>query len=224
MKTLLIEDDKKIAEYVAQGLESAGFRVEHSEDGEAGLSRALQENYDLLIVDVMLPKRDGLEVVSTLRAKGKTTPVLFLSARQSVDERVRGFQSGGDDYLTKPFAFSELLARCQALVRRAARIIEPSRLQYGPLVIDLMAREVRREGKMIELQNKEYSLLEYFMRNPEHVISKAQILKKIWHYDFDPQTNVVDVLVCRLRNKLERDYPGKLVKTIRGIGYVLRAG
>jgi two-component system OmpR family response regulator len=223
MKTLLIEDDKKIAEYVCKGLEAAGFRVERAEDGETGLSRALREDYDLLIVDVMLPKLDGLEVVSSLRSKGKATPVLFLSARRSVDERVQGFQSGGDDYLTKPFAFSELLVRCQALVRRASRVVEPNRLQYGPIVMDLLAREVRRDGKLIELQNKEYSLLEYFLRNPEHVLSKTQILEKIWHYDFDPQTNVVDVLVCRLRNKLERDYPGKLVKTIRGVGYVLRA-
>lgn len=132
-------------------------------------------------------------------------------------------EGGGDDYLTKPFAFSELLARCQALVRRASRTEETNRLQYGPLVMDLLSREVRREGKLIELQNKEFSLLEFFLRNPERVLSKTQILEKIWHYDFDPQTNVVDVLVCRLRNKLERDYPGKLVKTIRGVGYVLRA-
>lgn len=223
MKALLIEDDLKLSEFVSQGLEDAGFTVERSIDGDSGFHNAMTREYDLLIVDIMLPKRDGLEVVSSLRASGKAVPVLFLSARHSVDERVEGLRSGGDDYLTKPFAFSELLARCQALVRRASRTEETKRLQYGPLVVDLLSREVRREGKLIELQNKEFSLLEFFLRNPERVLSKAQILEKIWHYDFDPQTNVVDVLVCRLRNKLERDYPGKLVKTIRGIGYVLRA-
>jgi two-component system OmpR family response regulator len=223
MNVLFIEDDKKLSDFVSQGLAAAGFHVETAADGRLGLSLALSRDYELLIVDVMLPERDGFSLVTELRAAGKTVPVLFLSARHSVDERVEGFQRGGDDYLTKPFAFTELLVRCQALVRRNVRAPDTNRLQYGPISMDLLSREVRRDGKLIELQAKEFSLLEYLLRNPERVLSKAQILEKIWHYDFDPQTNVVDVLVCRLRNKLERDYSGKLVKTIRGVGYVLRA-
>jgi len=223
MKALFIEDDPKLSEFVALGLQEAGVTVERAADGEAGFQNAMTREYDLLIVDVMLPKRGGLELVSSLRASGKVVPVLFLSAKHSVDERVEGLRSGGDDYLTKPFAFSELLARCQALVRRTSRAEETNRLQYGPVVMELLSREVRRAGKLIELQNKEFALLEFFLRNPERVLGKTQILERVWQYDFDPQTNVVDVLVCRLRNKLERDYPGKLLKTIRGVGYVLRA-
>jgi two-component system OmpR family response regulator len=223
MKALLIEDDEKLSGLVSQELSNAGFSVMLATNGVTGLSLAVDNAYDILIVDVMLPKLGGLELVTNIRARGKAVPVLFLSARQSVDERVEGLQSGGDDYLTKPFAFSELLARCQALVRRSLRSQEPNRLEYGPLSLDILAREVRRDGNIIELQNKEFTLLEYLMRNPEHVISKSQILEKVWHYDFDPQTNVVDVLICRLRNKIERGYQGKLLKTIRGVGYVLRA-
>jgi two-component system OmpR family response regulator len=223
MKVLLVEDDSKLSELVSLELSKSGFSVTIAADGVNGLALAVANAYDLLIVDVMLPKLGGLELVTNIRARGKSVPVLFLSARQSVDERVEGLQSGGDDYLTKPFAFSELLARCQALVRRSLRGQEPNRLEYGPLSLDILAREVRRDGNKIELQNKEFTLLEYLMRNPEHVISKSQILEKVWHYDFDPQTNVVDVLICRLRNKIERGYQGKLLKTIRGVGYVLRA-
>jgi two-component system OmpR family response regulator len=222
MRALLIEDDAAIASFVMRGLEEAGFAVDRFGDGEAGLSAATEESYDVAIVDVMLPKRDGLSVIQELRRRGVALPVLILSAKRSVDDRVRGLQTGGDDYLTKPFAFAELLARVQALVRRATRAVEPTTLAVGDLVLDLLSRQVTRGGTAVELRPREWSLLEFLMRNAGRVVSKTMILSHVWDYEFDPQTNVVDVLVSRLRERIDRPFVKKLLHTVRGVGYVLR--
>ena len=219
---LIIEDDQTIADFVARGLRESGFAVDHASDGETGLEAALQQTHDVAIVDLMLPKRDGLSVIDELRRRGRSTPVLILSARRSVDDRVRGLQTGGDDYLTKPFAFSELLARVQALVRRASRTPEPTTLIVGDLSLDLLTRKVTRAGVSIDLRPREFALLEYLMRNAGKVISKTMILSHVWEYSFDPQTNIVDVLVSRLRDKIDRPFETKLLQTVRGVGYVLR--
>jgi two-component system, OmpR family, response regulator len=224
MRALLVEDDATIAEFVSRGLREAGFAVDHAVDGDAGLTSALHQPYDVAIVDVMLPKRDGLALIDDLRRRGVTTPVLILSARRSVDDRVRGLQAGGDDYLTKPFAFAELLARVQALVRRATRTPEPTTLTIEDVSLDLLSRRVTREGKVLDLRPREFALLEYLMRNPGRVVSKTMILSHVWEYTFDPQTNIVDVLVSRLREKLDKPFGKKLLHTVRGVGYVLRGG
>jgi DNA-binding response OmpR family regulator len=221
MRALIVEDDRTISEFVARGLREAGFAVDEAADGEAGLEMALAQPYDVAIVDLMLPRRDGLTVIDELRRRGRTTPVLILSARRSVDDRVRGLQSGGDDYLTKPFAFAELLARVQALVRRATRAAEPATLTVGDLTLDLLSRKVSRAGVAIELRPREFALLEYLMRNAGKVVSKTMILSHVWEYNFDPQTNIVDVLVSRLRDKIDRPFGSKLLQTVRGVGYVL---
>jgi DNA-binding response OmpR family regulator len=221
MRALIVEDDRAIAEFVARGLREAGFAVDQAADGETGLELALSEPYDVAIVDLMLPQRDGLSLIDELRRRGRTTPVLILSARRSVDDRVRGLQSGGDDYLTKPFAFAELLARVQALVRRATRVPEPTTLTIGDLTLDLLTRKVTRDGTPIELRPREFALLEYLMRNAGKVVSKTMILSHVWDYTFDPQTNIVDVLVSRLREKVDRPFEHKLLRTVRGVGYVL---
>jgi two-component system, OmpR family, response regulator len=223
MRALLVEDDATIAEFVARGLREAGFAVDRASDGEEGLTAALKQPYDVAIVDVMLPKRDGLSLIEELRRRGTATPVLILSARREIDDRVRGLQTGGDDYLTKPFAFAELLARVQALVRRATRASEPTTLTLDDLVVDLLSRRVTRGGKLIDLRPREFSLLEYLMRNAGRVVSKTMILSHVWEYNFDPQTNVVDVLVSRLREKIDRPFEKKLLHTVRGVGYVLRS-
>ena len=222
MKALLVEDDASIAEFVVRGLREAGFAVDHEADGEAGLASAAQNGYDVAIVDVMLPKRDGLSLIEELRRRGVTTPVLILSAKRSVDDRVRGLQTGGDDYLTKPFAFAELLARIHALVRRATRAPEPTTLSVEDIALDLLSRRVTRGGVAIDLRPREFTLLEYLMRNAGKVVSKTMILSHVWEYNFDPQTNVVDVLVSRLREKIDRRFEKKLLHTVRGVGYVLR--
>ena len=222
MRALLVEDDATIAEFVGRGLREAGFAVDHVADGDAGLTSALQHPYDVAIVDLMLPRRDGLSVIDELRRRGVTTPVLILSARRSVDDRVLGLQAGGDDYLTKPFAFAELLARVQALVRRATRAPEPRSLTLDDVTLDLLSRRVTRGGKALDLRPREFALLEYLMRNPGRVVSKTMILSHVWEYSFDPQTNIVDVLVSRLREKLDRPFDKKLLQTVRGVGYVLR--
>jgi two-component system OmpR family response regulator len=221
MRALIIEDDQTIADFVAGGLREAGFAVDHAKDGEAGLQEALQHPYDVAIVDLMLPRRDGLSVIDELRRRGRSTPVLILSARRAVDDRVLGLQAGGDDYLTKPFAFAELLARVQALVRRATRAQEPARLVVGDLSLDLLTRKVARGSTPIELRPREFALLEYLMRNAGKVVSKTMILSHVWEYSFDPQTNVVDVLVSRLRDKIDRPFETRLLRTVRGVGYVL---
>ncbi|MBA4148911.1 MAG: response regulator transcription factor [Verrucomicrobia bacterium] len=222
MRVLVVEDDNKIASFVVKGLKQSGFAVDHCADGELGLTFAQSTPYDAAVVDVMLPKVDGLSLIRKLREKGVRIPVIILSAKASVDDRVRGLQAGGDDYLTKPFAFSELLARIQALIRRSTNAVEPTRLSVGDLTLDLLAREVQRGGQPIELQSREFSLLEYLMRNAGRVVTKTMILEHIWDYSFDPQTNVVDVLVHRLRSKVDKDFAKKMIQTIRGVGYVIK--
>jgi two-component system, OmpR family, response regulator len=224
VRALLVEDDATIAEFVLRGLREAGFALDHAADGDAGLAAATGQPYDVAIVDLMLPKRDGLSLIEELRRRGITTPVLILSARRSVDDRVRGLQTGGDDYLTKPFAFAELLARVQALVRRASRAPETTMLTVEDLTLDLLSRRVTRGGKPIDLRPREFTLLEYLMRNVGKVVSKTMILSHVWEYNFDPQTNIVDVLVSRLREKIDRPFETKLLQTVRGVGYVLRSG
>jgi two-component system OmpR family response regulator len=221
VRLLLVEDDDTIAEFVERGLREAGFAVDRAPDGEAGLTAAASVPYDVAVVDVMLPKRDGLSLIDAWRRRGVTTPVLILSARREVDDRVRGLQAGGDDYLTKPFAFAELLARVQALVRRATRQTEPTTLAVSDLTLDLLTRKVTRAGTVLDLRPREFTLLEYLMRNAGRVVSKTMILSHVWAYQFDPQTNVVDVLVSRLRDKIDRPFETKLLRTVRGVGYVL---
>lgn len=223
MRVLVVEDDKKIASFVVKGLKEAGFAVDHADNGEDGLERARHHYYDAAVIDVMLPKLDGLSLIERLRTEKITTPVLILSAKRAVDDRVKGLQTGGDDYLTKPFSFSELLARVQALIRRASLEPEPTRLESGDLSLDLLKREVARSGRRLELQPREFALLEYLMRNAGRVVSKTMIIEHVWGYDFDPLTNVVDVLVSRLRQKIDRDFEKKLIQTYRGVGYALKA-
>jgi DNA-binding response OmpR family regulator len=224
MRVLVIEDDADIAGFVAKGLREAGYTVDVAADGETGLDRALkQPPYDALVVDLMLPRMDGLRVISTLRDRRVSSPVLILSARRSVDERVLGLQSGGDDYLTKPFAMAELVARVQALIRRASGAPSATRVSVGELTIDLLTREVTRGERRIDLRPREFALLEYLARNAGRVVSKTMILSQLWNYNFDPGTNVVDVLVHRLRQKIDGPGETPLIETRRGAGYVLRA-
>ncbi len=220
MRVLVVEDDAKIASFVVNGLKQSGFAVDRCTDGDEAHVLAGTTTYDAAVVDIMLPKLDGLNLVQKLRKEGVRVPVIFLSARASVDDRIKGLQAGGDDYLTKPFAFSELLARIQALIRRASNASEPTRLITGDLTLDLLNRAVTRGGDRIELQAREFALLEYLMRHTGRVVTKTMILEHIWDYSFDPQTNVVDVLVCRLRNKVDREK--KMIHTIRGVGYVIK--
>jgi two-component system, OmpR family, response regulator len=222
MRVLLVEDDPTIAEFVENGLREAGFAVERAADGRTGLQKASAVPYDAAIVDVMLPQMDGLALIDALRARGVRTPVLILSAKRAVDDRVRGLQAGGDDYLTKPFDFAELLARVQALIRRATGASEPTRLSAGDLTLDLLTRRVHRGAKAIELRPREFALLEYLMRNAGRVVSKTSILSHVWGYNFDPNTNVVDVLVSRLRDRIDKPFAEKMLHTVRGVGYVLR--
>ena len=224
MKVLIIEDDAVISDFVAKGLGEAGFVVDQVQNGEDGLSLAMTAHYDALIVDLMLPRLDGLSVIDILRKEGVGTPVLILSAKQTVDDRIKGLETGGDDYLVKPFAFAELLARVHAIIRRTNRVSTPSSLTYSDLSIDFLTREVRRSGHIIEIPRREYILLEYFVRNAERVLSKTMILENVWDYHFDPQTNVVDVLVSRLRSKIDRDFREKLIHTVWGVGYVFKKG
>jgi DNA-binding response OmpR family regulator len=223
VRVLVVEDDPTIADFVEKGLRENGYAVDVATDGEGGLQAALAAPYDAAIVDVMLPRRDGLSLIDALRGRGVGTPVLILSARRSVDDRVRGLQSGGDDYLTKPFAFAELLARVQALIRRATGASEPTRLGYADLSMDLLTRKVTRAGQPLDLRPREFALLEYLLRNPGKVLSKTMILSHVWGYNFDPNTNVVDVLVSRLRDRIDRPFEHKLLHTVRGVGYVLKA-
>jgi heavy metal response regulator len=221
MRILLVEDDVKTASFIVKGLNEAGFAVDHAENGEDGLHMALYEPYDAAVVDLMLPKLDGLTLIDRLRRRDVATPVIVLSARRTVDDRVKGLQTGGDDYLIKPFAFSELLARIQALIRRASSVSEPTGLTVGDLSMDLVRRKVFRAGKEIELQPREFALLEYLMRNTGRVVSKTMIMEHVWDYNFDPQTNVVEARICRLRDKIDRSFGCRLIHTIRGAGYVL---
>jgi DNA-binding response OmpR family regulator len=223
MRILVVEDDKKIASFIMKGLSQAGFTADHAGDGETGLRMAVSEPYAAAIVDVMLPKRDGLSLIAALRRDKIGLPVLVLSAKRSVDERVKGLEVGADDYLSKPFSFSELLARVQALARRGGGGAEQTRLSSGDLTVDLITREVTRRGRAISLQPREFKLLEYLLRSQGKPVSKAMILENLWGYDFDPQTNVVDVLICRVRDKVDKPFGGKTIQTIRGVGYVFKS-
>lgn len=222
MRVLVVEDDPKIASFVVKGLRQNGFAVDHLTHGDEAEAVGAEASFDAAVVDVMLPGSDGLSVVRRWRQQGVRMPVLFLSAKAAVEDRVRGLQAGGDDYLTKPFAFSELLARVQALIRRAQATAEPTRFEAGDLHMDLLRREVIRAGQRIELQPREFALLELLLRHAGRVVTKTMILEQVYDYSFDPQTNVVDVLVSRLRQKVDRDFPIRLIQTLRGVGYVLK--
>jgi two-component system OmpR family response regulator len=224
MRVLVAEDDQVIADFVSQGLREAGYAVDVAATGTDALKKALAGGYDAAVIDVMLPGMDGLAVIEQMRARRQQTPVLILSARHTVDDRVKGLQAGGDDYLTKPFAFAELLARLQALLRRSAGTTEPTRLVVGDLTLDLLSRKVERRGKTIELRPREFALLEYLMRHPGRVLSKTMILSHVWGYSFDPGTNVVDVLVSRLRDQVDEGFDTRMIHTVRGAGYVLKVG
>lgn len=222
MRVLVVDDDVRTASFIRKGLTQAGFVVEHEADGNNALHRALAEHYDAAVIDVMLPSLDGLSLVRELRQRKIYLPVLLLSAKGSVQDRVQGLSDGGDDYVTKPFAFSELLARLQALIRRAQGISDPARLAVGNLSIDLLTRKVFRGERFIDLQPREFALLEYLMRNHGRVVSKTMIMEHVWNYNFDPETNIVEARICRLREKIDRGPDPKLIHTVRGIGYVLR--
>ncbi len=222
MRILLIEDDAKIASFILKGLKAAGFAVDHASNGDDGLDLALTEPYDAAIVDIMLPKLDGLTLIRSLRKEKINTPVIILSAKDSVNDRIEGLNTGSDDYLTKPFSFSELLARVHALIRRASGAPEPTHLEAGGITMDIIKRDVRRDNKKIELQPLEFSLLEYLIRNQGRVVSKTMIMEHVWDYSFDPQTNVVESRIYKLRDKIDKDFTIKLIHTIRGVGYVLK--
>jgi two-component system OmpR family response regulator len=222
MRVILVEDDPKIATFIANGLKQEGISVDHCKDGEEGYSFGTTRSYEAAIVDIMLPGMDGLTLIQRLRQENVHIPVLILSARRSVDDRVKGLQTGGDDYLVKPFAFSELLARLQALVRRAKGGSEATFLQVGDLTLDALKREVWRAGKRIDVQPREFALLEYLMRNAERAVSKTMIMEHVWGYNFDPQTNVVEARISRLRDKIDKGFPAPLIQTIRGVGYAIK--
>lgn len=223
MRILVIEDDLEAAAYVVKGLRESGHIVDHAADGDEGLGLALSGSFDVLVVDRMLPRRDGLSLVEALRGEGRRTPVLFLSALGEVDDRVKGLKAGGDDYLTKPFAFAELLARIDVLVRRSNPDQIQTRLAVGDLEVDLLARKVVRSGQEIDLQPREFRLLEYLMKHAGQVVTRTMLLENVWEYHFDPQTNVIDVHISRLRAKIDKSFKQPLLHTIRGAGYSLRA-
>lgn len=222
MKILIIEDDLKISGFLEKGLKEAQFTVDTAFDGEEGLHLVTQSSPDLIILDIMIPKIDGLNLIKKIRALQINIPILILSAKESADDRVVGLESGADDYMIKPFSFNELLARVNVLLRRTQTSVQRSKLQFDAISMDLISREVLRGKEALELHAKEFMLLEYFLQNPNKVLTKTQILEKIWGYDFDPQTNVVDVLVCRLRNKVDKDFNEKFIQTVRSVGYVLK--
>jgi len=222
MHILIIEDDKDAASYMVKGLTESGHLVEHAADGKSGLGQALTGDYDIMVIDRMLPERDGLSIIAALRAADITTPVLILSALGEVDDRVEGLKAGGDDYLTKPYAFSELLARVEALGRRSKPEANNDKLELADLTMDLLRHKVTRGGKVITLQPREFRLLEYLLRHAGKVVSRTMLLEQVWDYNFDPQTNVIDVHISRLRNKVDKGFEKNLLHTIRGAGYSLR--
>ena len=222
MHILVIEDDKQAASYMIKGLKESGHVVEHAATGKDGLILATTGDFDAMVIDRMLPEMDGLTIVKTLRASGDRTPVLILSAMAEVDDRVMGLKAGGDDYLTKPYAFAEFLARLEALDRRGGGQAPETVLKVADLEMDLVARTVKRAGKSLELQPKEFSLLEYLMRHAGQVVTRTMLLEKVWDYSFDPQTNVIDVHISRLRQKIDKEFERPLLHTVRGAGYSLR--
>lgn len=223
MRILVIEDDSRTALFIKKGFGQAGYAVDHADSGYDGLFMAENTPYDLLVVDIMLPMIDGLSIVKRLRDNKISTPIIILSAKKTLDDRIKGLNSGSDDYLVKPFAFSELLARTQALLRRVHSITEPTSLSIENLHLDILKHKVYRGDEEVELQHREFSLLEYLMRNSGRVVSKTMIMEHVWDYNFDPETNVVEARICRLRNKIDRDQEVKLIHTIRGAGYILEA-
>lgn len=223
MRVLIIEDDRETAEFIKRALVEAGHVADHAGDGEMGLAMGDGAQYDVLVVDRMLPKLDGLKVISTLRAKGNRTPVIVLSALSEVDDRVTGLKAGSDDYLTKPFAVTELLARVEALGRRGSAETQAARLTVGDVVLDRLSRRVTRGGKLILLQPREFRLLEYLLRHAGQVVTRTMLLENVWDYHFDPQTNVIDVHISRLRGKLDLGFDKPMVETVRGAGYRVRA-
>jgi len=218
---LLVEDDQKTADFIKSGLTAEGFSVHHAVDGRAGLDIGLEHNFDAAIVDIMLPELDGLSLVEQLRSAGSSMPILFLSGRKTVEDRLSGFKAGGDDYLVKPFSFAELVARLLALLRRSQPVSEQSLLTMADLELDLLSRKVFRGDQEIELQQREFNLLTYLLQHKGRVISKMMILEQVWGYDFDPQTNVVEACICRLRDKIDSEKKQRLIHTVRGVGYVL---
>ncbi len=222
MRFLVVEDEKKVAGFIKRGLEQEGYIVDLAVDGMEGEEYATSRSYDMIILDIMLPKKDGLEVLKVVKEDGIKAPVILLTARDSVEDRVRGLNLGADDYLTKPFAFEELLARVRALLRRGSSKVASSVIEYEGLALDSMTRKASRDGKEIELTLKEYSLLEYLLRNPERVLSRTLIAENVWHQGFDSETNVVDVYINHLRNKVDKDPVKKLIHTVRGVGYVIK--
>ena len=223
MNICIVEDDSGIADFLKRGLKEAGFAVDHAADGETGYDYLHTRSYDAAVVDIMLPGIDGLSLIENLRGEGNQTPILILSAKRDIDDRISGFRSGGDDYLIKPFSFAELLARVQALIRRSTRTASPTTFTVEDLSLDLVGHQALRAGKPVDLQPREFALLEYLIRNQGQVLSKTMIMEHVWDYSFDPQTNVVDVLVSRLRSKIDKDFDRKLIHTVRGVGYVLKS-
>jgi len=223
MRILVVEDDREAASYLTRGLKESGHIVDHALDGQDGLHLAMGGNYDVAVVDRMMPRMDGLTMVRRMRDEGNRTPVLFLSALGEVDDKVKGLRAGGDDYLAKPFAFTELLARIDALVRRNGQETVQTKLQVGDLELDLLSRTATRSGNKIDLQPREFLLLEYLMKHAGQVVTRTMLLENVWEYHFDPQTNVIDVHMSRLRAKLDKNFGEPLLHTIRGAGYSLRA-
>ncbi|HKS58144.1 MAG TPA: response regulator [Steroidobacteraceae bacterium] len=222
MRLLLIEDDLQAAEYLVKGLRESGYSVEHAPDGRDGLDKSSRGQYDVIVADRQLPYVDGLAIITALRERSDRTPVLILSALGTVDDRVHGLKAGGDDYLTKPFAFAELLARIEALNRRGAAASETTRLKIADLELDLLARRVARAGRNIELTTKEFQLLEYLVRHAGQTVTRTMLLEGVWNLHFDPQTNITDVHMSRLRNAIDKGFPKPLIHTVRGAGYVLK--
>src|ERR1700754_1351202 len=223
MRILVVEDDLEAQRYLVQGLKESGHVVDEAGDGDTGLNLALSRAYDVAVVDGMLPRLDGLRLVAEMREHGNATPVLFLSALSEVDDRVKGLKAGGDDYLTKPYAFVELLARIDALMRRRSPVTVKTRLTVGDLDLDLLTRAATRSGQAIDLQPREFRLLEFLMRHAGQVVTRTMLLESVWEYHFDPQTNVIDVHISRLRAKIDKGFEGQLLHTVRGAGYMIRA-
>jgi len=223
MQILMIEDDERVSSYVAKGLREEGHVVDQSSDGRAGLIKATTEDYDLIVLDRMLPNLDGMTILQTLRGAGNKVPIIMLSALGDVEERVRGLRNGADDYMMKPFALSELVARVDTIARRPVLMAEPSKLVCADLEVDLLARSVSRAGKRIDLTPREFRLLEVLMRSADRVVTRSMLLERVWDYSFDPQTNIVDQFMSKLRNKIDRDFEKAIIHTVRGTGYVIRS-